>query len=86
MGAILSLDMTKEAILAKLSYLLGKGLSISKTKILMMTCLKGELTERADKYNSFCEDDILKDSEIELKENYYSLNDYSPGFINKMIK
>lgn len=86
MGAILSLDMTKEAILAKLSYLLGKGLTITKTKILMMTSLKGELTEKVDKYNAFCEDEILKDIEKELHENYYSLNDYTPGFINKMIK
>jgi hypothetical protein len=78
MGAILSLDMTKEAILAKLSYLLGKGLTISKTKILMMTSLKGELTEKDDKYNAFCEDEILKDNNKELNESYFSLNDYSP--------
>ena len=45
MGAVLGADMTKEAILAKLSYLLAKKLPLHKLKVLMNINLKGELTE-----------------------------------------
>ncbi len=44
-GAILAFDMTKETIIAKLGYLLGKELPINKIKLLMKTNMKGELTE-----------------------------------------
>lgn len=42
--------MTKESTIAKLSYLIGKNYSIDKIKILMMTNLRGELTEKNDNY------------------------------------
>ena len=47
-GAILASDMTREACLAKTSYLLGKNIPIDKIKILMALNLKGELTEKID--------------------------------------
>ena len=37
-------DMTAEAALAKLSYLLGKGLSAKRIKELMMKNMRGEMT------------------------------------------
>jgi L-asparaginase/Glu-tRNA(Gln) amidotransferase subunit D len=46
MGAILSFDMTKESTISKLSYLIGKNYSSKKIKILMMSNLRGELTEK----------------------------------------
>jgi len=46
MGAILSFDMSKESTVSKLSYLLGKNYSVDKIKILMMTNLRGELSEK----------------------------------------
>ena len=45
MGAILAEDMTYEAIIAKLSYLLGKGYDKDTIKSLMKTSIRGELTE-----------------------------------------
>jgi hypothetical protein len=45
MGAVLGQDMTVECVYAKLSYLLGKGYSIMKIKKMMMTSMKGELTD-----------------------------------------
>ena len=39
-------DMTCEAALAKLSYLLGKGYSTQEIKTLIQTNMRGELTER----------------------------------------
>lgn len=46
MGAVLAYDMTLECCFAKLSYLLGKKYSTAKIKTMMMTNLKGELTDR----------------------------------------
>ena len=46
MGAILASDMTRETVLAKVSYLLGKNLSVDKVKLLMALNMKGELTEK----------------------------------------
>jgi hypothetical protein len=37
--------MTMECCYAKLSYLLGKGYSIDKIKKMMMTSMRGELTD-----------------------------------------
>ena len=44
-GAVLAYDMTIECIFAKVSYLLGKKYSLSKVKQMLMTSLKGELTD-----------------------------------------
>ena len=45
LGAVLGQDMTVECCYAKLAYLLGKGYSIDKIRKMMMTSLKGELTD-----------------------------------------
>lgn len=45
MGAVLGQDMTAECCYAKLSYLLGKGYTVDKIKRMMMTSMKGELTD-----------------------------------------
>ncbi len=47
-GAVLATDMTKEAVLAKLSYLLEKKLPPYKIRLLMTINLKGELTEKLE--------------------------------------
>ena len=44
-GAVLAYDMTLECVLSKLAYLLGKGYSDDKVKKLMMSDLRGELTD-----------------------------------------
>ena len=44
-GAVLAYDMTLECVLSKLAYLLGKGYSDEKVKKLMMSDLRGELTD-----------------------------------------
>ena len=44
-GAVLAFDMTLECVLSKLAYLLGKGYSDEKVKKLMMTDLRGEMTD-----------------------------------------
>ena len=53
MGAILGYDMSYECITAKLSYLMGKGYSNDKIKQLMMTNLRGELTDLKKASNTF---------------------------------
>ena len=55
MGAVLAEDMTFEAIIAKLSYLIGKGYDYKTVRKLMTVNLRGELTE--------------PDQQIEGKEN-----------------
>ena len=45
MGAVLAYDMTMECVYAKVAYLLGKKYSMAKVKQLMMTSMKGELTD-----------------------------------------
>ena len=45
MGAVLGQDMTLECCYAKLSFLLGKGYSSDKIKHMLITNLKGELTD-----------------------------------------
>lgn len=45
MGAVLAFDMTIECVFAKLAYLMGKGYSNEKVKLMMMSSLKGELTD-----------------------------------------
>lgn len=44
MGCILAHDMTIECLFAKLGYLIGKGYSNDRIKLLMNTPLRGELT------------------------------------------
>ena len=43
-------DITIEAALAKLSYLIGKGFSFSEIEELMTKNLRGEMTENKMKY------------------------------------
>ena len=45
LGAVLGQDMTLECCYAKLSYLLGKGYSTDKIKKMLVTSLRGELTD-----------------------------------------
>ena len=52
-GAVLAYDMTTECVIAKLSYLFGKQYSISKIKKMMMTSLRGELTDVRKQENHF---------------------------------
>jgi lysophospholipase len=53
LGAVLAFDMTTECVIAKLSYLIGKGYSSEMIKKLMMQCLRGELTDLKRKENLF---------------------------------
>ena len=53
MGAVLGYDMTYECIIAKLSYLLGKGYSNDKIKKMMMISLRGELTDLKKSSNAY---------------------------------
>ena len=46
-GCILAQDMTLECLFAKLSYLIGKGYSQERIKLLFNTSLRGELTNAA---------------------------------------
>lgn len=52
-GAVLAFDMTTECVIAKLSYLIGKGYANSTIKKMMMQSLKGELTDIKKKQNTF---------------------------------
>ena len=45
LGAVLGQDMTLECCYAKLSYLLGKGYSTEKIKTLLVSSMRGELTD-----------------------------------------
>ena len=45
LGAVLGQDMTLECCYAKLSYLLGKGYSPEKIKSLLVSSMRGELTD-----------------------------------------
>ena len=45
LGAVLGQDMTLECCYAKLSFLLGKGYSNEKIKSMLVTSLRGELTD-----------------------------------------
>ena len=45
LGAVLGQDMTVECCYAKLAYLLGKGYSTDKVKKMMVTSMRGELTD-----------------------------------------
>lgn len=45
LGAVLGQDMTLECCYAKLSYLLGKGYSTDKIKHMLVTNMRGELTD-----------------------------------------
>lgn len=89
-GAILASDMSKEAVLAKVSYLLGKGLPLDKVKLLMMINMKGELTEKIQIYNQ--EDyDIYKNTNKFLKyqksqDGMQELEKHWPNFVNQTIQ
>lgn len=69
-------DMTTEAALAKLAYVLSKRLSRTETKRLIETNLRGELTEMK-RENQF---ELEKESFMELVAaslmHYYPLNHY----------
>ncbi len=45
LGAVLGQDMTLECCYAKLSYLLGKGYTAAKIKSMLITNMRGELTD-----------------------------------------
>jgi L-asparaginase/Glu-tRNA(Gln) amidotransferase subunit D len=45
LGAVLGQDMTLECTYAKLSYLIGKGYSNEKIKAMLITSMRGELTD-----------------------------------------
>lgn len=44
-GAVLAFDMTVECVISKLSYLIGKGYSVTKIKKMVMQNLRGEMTD-----------------------------------------
>jgi 60kDa lysophospholipase len=60
LGAVLGQDMTLECCYAKLSYLLGKGYSPEKIKKLLVTSMRGELTDIKRKKEQFS----LKNSKL----------------------
>lgn len=45
LGAVLGQDMTLECCYAKLSYLIGYGYSTEKIKAMLVTSMRGELTD-----------------------------------------
>jgi len=49
MGAILAEDMTIEAVIAKLSYVIGKGYKGSDIRKMMLTDLRGEISTEMPK-------------------------------------
>jgi len=53
MGCILAHDMTVECLFAKLGYLIGKGYSNDRIKLLMNTPLRGELTNHSEAEKRF---------------------------------
>lgn len=59
-GAVLAFDMTVECVIAKLSYLLGKGYSVPKIKKMVMQSLRGEMTDLKKSSNQFS----LKNNEM----------------------
>lgn len=48
LGCLLAQDMTLECLFAKLSYLIGKGYSLERIRLLMATSMRGELTSKAE--------------------------------------
>lgn len=53
LGAVLGLDMTMECCYAKLAYLLGKKYSPVKIKSIMMSSIRGELTDIKKQQETF---------------------------------
>ena len=72
MGCILAQDMTTECLFAKLSYLLGKGYTSDRIKILMKQSLRGELTSSLHQDHQF---ELANSDMVLAVANYLNVTD-----------
>lgn len=73
MGCILAQDMTLECLFAKLSYLIGKGYSQDRIKLLFKTSMRGELTTASSVEEKF---EFTNNDMVLGVANYLNTNDH----------